>query len=121
MIDTQGLMKEARGMPSFFVGSLMEGQAQAAGLTKDRDSEKLREEVVNNLRLSFIPAVYNHRPVVAHFDGTITFSVIDGKAASARCQSRTIRIAKESDFIDPQMIVIPGQNYVLLKILDVPG
>jgi len=80
----------------------------------------LRDEVRERLaEARFIPAVYHHQNVYAWFYGTLAFSVVDGKPHLRIFANQELpELQKESDFIDPQVIWLPGKIYDYAKWKD---
>jgi hypothetical protein len=80
----------------------------------------LRDEL--RIKLSqcrFVPAVYNHRNVYCYFEGTLAFSTTDGKPhVRIFANQQLSELQKESDFITPQIISIPGHIYDFTKVKD---
>jgi hypothetical protein len=85
------------------------------GMTKE--TEPLRDELRERLaEARFIPATYNHRQVYAWFYGTVAFSVVDGKPHLRIFANQELpELEKESDFIAPQPIWLPGKIYDFAK------
>src|SRR5438552_425057 len=83
-----------------------------------KETEPLRDELRERLsQARFIPAVYNHRPVYAGFYGTVAFSVVDGKPHLRIFANQDLsELEKESDFIAPQALYIPGHIYDYTKV-----
>lgn len=81
------------------------------GTTKE--TEPLRDEVRERLaEARFLPAVYHHQNVYAWFFGTLAFSVVDGKPHLRIFANQELtELQKESDFIAPQSIWLPGKNF----------
>jgi hypothetical protein len=79
----------------------------------------LRDEVRERLaEARFIPAVYNHQHVYAWLYGTVAFSSTDGKPHLRVFANQELsELQKESDFIAPQPIWLPGKifDYAQLK------
>src|SRR5260370_32464149 len=75
-----------------------------------RGCELLEEELLKRLATAkFIPAVYNHQPVIAVFYGTVKFAVVNGKPRLRIFANQQLNEAdKETDFIGPQPYV--GQD-----------
>ena len=75
--------------------------------------EPLRDEVRERLaEARFIPAVYHHRHVYAWLFGTLAFSVVDGKPHLRIFANQELpELQKENDFISPQPIWLPGENF----------
>lgn len=73
----------------------------------------LRDEVRERLaEARFIPAVYNHQHVYAWLYGTVAFSSTDGKPHLRVFANQELsELQKESDFIAPQPIWLPGKIY----------
>jgi TonB family protein len=73
-------------------------------------SELLEQEVLRRLaNAKFIPAIHNHQPVIAIFDGTVRFAVVNGKPRLRIFANQQLNeVDKETDFIDPQPYV--GQH-----------
>jgi len=88
------------------------------GTTKE--TEPLRDEVRERLaEARFVPAVYNHQHVYAWFFGTLAFSVVDGKPHLRIFANQELsELQKESDFIAPQSIWLPGKIYDTAKWKD---
>lgn len=86
------------------------------GMTKE--TEPLRDELRERLaQARFMPAIYNHRPVYAGFYGTLAFSVVDGKPhLRIFANQEQSELEKESDFIAPQALYIPGRIYDYTKV-----
>lgn len=76
-------------------------------------SEPLREEVRRQIQESvFIPAVYGHHYLYSTFDGTVTFSVIDGKPhLRVYATQEKSEMAEGHDFISPQVVFLPNHRY----------
>jgi hypothetical protein len=85
-----------------------------------KETEPLRDELRERLaETRFIPAVYNHQRVWAWFYGTLAFSVTDGKPHLRIFANQELpELQKESDFISPQPIWLPGKNYDYAKLKD---
>jgi hypothetical protein len=79
--------------------------------------EPLRDEVTERLaEARFIPAVYKHQHVYAWFYGTLAFSVVDNKPhLRIFANQEPSELEKESDFIAPQEIWLPGKIYDTAK------
>jgi hypothetical protein len=88
------------------------------GMTKE--TEALRDELRERLaEARFVPAVYNHQHVYAWFYGTLAFSVTDGKPHLRIFANQELpELQKESDFIAPQPIWLPGKIYDYAKLKD---
>jgi hypothetical protein len=89
-------------------------------LGNDQETEPLRDELRERLaEARFLPAVYNHRHVYAWFYGTLAFSVVDGKPHLRIFANQELpELEKESDFIAPQPIWLPGKIYDFAKWRD---
>ena len=88
------------------------------GMTKE--AEPLRDELRERLaEARFLPAVYNNQHVYAWFHGTVAFSVMDGKPHLRIFANQELpELQKESDFIAPQSIWLPGKNYDTAQLKD---
>lgn len=88
------------------------------GTTKE--TEPLRDELRERLaEARFMPAVYNHQHVYAWFFGTLAFSVVDGKPHLRIFANQELsELQKESDFIAPQSVWLPGKNFDTAKWKD---
>jgi hypothetical protein len=88
------------------------------GMTKE--TEPLRDELRERLaQARFIPAVYNGKNVWAWFYGTLAFSTSDGKPHLRIFANQEMpELQKESDFIAPQPIWLPGKNYDVGQLKD---
>ena len=116
LINTQSLMKNGQGHAALFFGCVVRPNGSVAErrvVGKTKESELLWYELRQKLiEASFVPAVYNHRNVYAWFSGTLTFSVIDGKPHLRIFANQELpELQKESDFIAPQPVDIPGHIY----------
>jgi hypothetical protein len=80
----------------------------------------LRDEVRERLaEARFIPAVYNHQHVYAWLFGTVAFSSTDGKPHLRVFANQELsELEKETDFIAPQPIWLPGKIYDYAKLKD---
>jgi hypothetical protein len=80
--------------------------------------EPLRDEVTERLaEARFVPAVYDHHHVYAWFYGTLAFSVVDNKPHLRIFANQELpELQKESDFIAPQPIWLPGKIYDTAKL-----
>lgn len=80
----------------------------------------LRDEVRERLaEARFIPAVYNHQHVYAWMSGTVAFSSSGGKPHLRVFANQELsELQKESDFIAPQPIWLPGKIYDFAKLKD---
>jgi hypothetical protein len=86
------------------------------GMTKE--TKPLRDELRERLaEARFVPAVYNHRNVYAAFYGALAFSAMDGKPHLRIFANQELsELQKESDFVAPQRISIPGHIYDFTKV-----
>jgi hypothetical protein len=84
------------------------------------ETKALRDELRIKLSQSrFVPAVYNHRNVYCWFQGTLAFSTTDGKPHVRIFANQQLpELQKESDFITPQMVSVPGHIYDFTKVKD---
>ena len=80
----------------------------------------LRDEVHERLaEARFIPAVYHHQHVYAWLFGTVAFTSTGGKPHLRVFANQELsELEKESDFIAPQEIWLPGKNYDYAKWKD---
>jgi hypothetical protein len=80
----------------------------------------LRDEVRERLaEARFLPAVYNHQHVYAWMFGTVAFTSTDGKPHLRIFANQELsELQKESDFIAPQTIWLPGKIYDYAKWKD---
>jgi hypothetical protein len=80
----------------------------------------LRDEVRERLaEARFIPAVYHHQHVYAWMSGTVAFTSTDGKPHLRVFANQELsELEKESDFIAPQTIWLPGKIYDYAKWKD---
>jgi TonB family protein len=115
-IDTSDLVrkgqKEAAVMFSCLVAPT--GNVVRSGAYRGtRGSELLEQELLKRLdRAMFIPAVHNHKLVIAIFYGTVKFAVANGKPRLRIFANQQLdQLDKESDFIDPQPYVGPDSKF----------
>jgi TonB-like protein len=121
LINTKHLME--RGVKHgalFFYASVhpngFPAYSKVWGMTKE--TEPLRDELRQKLsQARFIPAIYQHRPVYAGFYGTLAFSIVDGKPHLRIFANQELsELQKETDFIAPQPVTIPGHIYDFTKV-----
>ncbi|HZR79271.1 MAG TPA: hypothetical protein VFA58_08680, partial [Chthoniobacterales bacterium] len=88
------------------------------GMTKE--IEPLRDELRERLaEARFIPAVYHGKHVWAWFYGTLAFSTTDAKPHLRIFANQEVpELEKESDFIAPQPIWLPGKNFDVGQLKD---
>jgi TonB family protein len=87
-----------------------------------KGSELLEKEVLKRLaNAKFIPAIHNHQPVLAVFNGTVTFAVVNGKPRLRVFANQQLdELKKESDFIDPQPYVGQDSKFTGTHYPEVP-
>ena len=121
LINTKHLME--RGVKHgalFFYASVhpngFPAYSKVWGMSKE--TEPLRDELRERLsQARFMPAIYHHRPVFAGFYGTLAFSVVDGKPHLRIFANQELsELQKETDFIAPQPLTIPGHIYDFTKV-----
>jgi TonB family protein len=116
LIDTQKLIKNGQGDAALMFICLLSRKGHPDFFVVYRATpggERLKDEVRRCLyKAHFIPAVYNHDIVPAKMFGTVTFRVVDGKPRLRIFANQEMsELEKESDFIGPQPIAIPGRHY----------
>jgi len=100
---------DPNGFPSY---SKVWGQTDEIKPLRDEVRERLAEA-------RFLPAVYNHQHVYAWLSGTVAFTSTDGKPhLRIFCNQELPELQKESDFIAPQTIWLPGKIYDYAKWKD---
>src|SRR5467141_1132258 len=98
---------EPNGFPSY---SKIWGETDKIKPLRDEVRERLAEA-------RFIPAVYNNQHVYAWMYGTVAFSSTDGKPhLRVFANQEPSELQKESDFIAPQAIWLPGKIYDTAKL-----
>ncbi len=112
-IDTADLIKKGQKGAAimFFCLVAPTGDIVWSGTYRGTPESKLLEqEVLKRLaNAKFIPAIYNHQPVIVIFYGTVVFSIVDGKPRLRIFSNQQLdELKKENDFIDPQPYV--GQD-----------
>jgi hypothetical protein len=87
--------------------------ARAGAYHGTKGSELLEKEVLKRLiAAKFIPAIHNHQPVLAVFNGTVRFAVVKGKPRLRIFANQQLpEVDKETDFIDPQPYVGPDSKF----------
>jgi len=116
MIDTQKLSKEGQGDAALMFFATLNQRGHPDFFSAYRvtpGGEKLKNEVVRCMyKAHFVPAVYNHANVPAKIYGTIIFRVVDGKPHLRIFLNQEMsELKRESDFIGPQAIALPGHVY----------
>jgi hypothetical protein len=109
-IDTADLIKKGQKEAAVMFSCLVAptGHVVRSGAYRGtRGSELLEQELLKRLdRAMFIPAVHNHKLVIAIFYGTVKFAVANGKPRLRIFANQQLdQLDKESDFIDPQPYV----------------
>ena len=112
-LDTADLIKKGQKNAAVMFTSLVypTGEIARSGTYRGtKGSELLEKEVLKRLaNAKFIPAIHNHQPVLAVFNGTVTFAVVNGKPRLRIFANQQLQeVDKETDFIDPQPYV--GQD-----------
>ncbi len=126
LINTKHLMDRSQQHGALFFLARVDpngypSYSKVWGTTKE--TEPLRDELRERLaEARFMPAVYQHRNVYAWFYGTAAFSVVDGKPHLRLFANQELpELQKESDFIAPQPIWLPGKIYDFAKWKDPSG
>jgi TonB family protein len=109
-IDTSDLIKKGQkdGAVMFTCLVAPTGEIARSGTYRGtKGSELLEKEVLKRLaNAKFVPAIHNHQPVLAVFNGTVTFAVVNGKPRLRIFANQQLpEVDKETDFIDPQPYV----------------
>jgi Gram-negative bacterial TonB protein C-terminal len=112
-IDTVDLIKKGQKEAAVMFSCLVAptGNVVRSGAYRGtRGSELLEQELLKRLATAkFIPAIHNHKPVIAVFYGTVKFAVVNGKPRLRIFSNQQVsELDKETDFIDPQPYV--GQD-----------
>src|SRR5438132_6168088 len=112
-IDTADLIKKGQKEAAVMFSCLVapSGQVVRSGAYRGTSgSELLEQELLKRLATArFIPAVHNHKEVIAIFYGTVKFAVMNGKPRLRIFANQQLsEVDKETDFIDPQPYV--GQD-----------
>src|SRR5882757_3649208 len=109
-IDTADLIKKGQKEAAVMFSCLVAptGQVVTSGAYRGtQGSELLEQELLKRLATAkFIPAVHNHKPVIAVFYGTVKFAVANGKPRLRIFANQQLEeVDKETDFVDPQPYV----------------
>ncbi|HEX4638699.1 MAG TPA: hypothetical protein VH170_04360, partial [Chthoniobacterales bacterium] len=123
MFNPQNVIKRGETHGALYFGCIIapNGVPEHGNIWGNTDETKaLRDEL--RIKLSqcrFIPAMYNHRNVYCWFQGTLAFSMTDGKPhVRIFANQQLSELQKESDFITPQIISVPGHIYDFTKVKD---
>jgi hypothetical protein len=123
LINTKHLMERGvRHGALFFMAQVdpngFPSYSKVWGMTKE--TAPLRDELRERLaEARFIPAIYNNRKVYSWFYGTLAFSATDGKPHLRIFANQELpELQKETDFIAPQPIWLPGKIYDYAKLKD---
>ena len=124
-IDTADLIKKGQKDAAVMFTCLVAptGDIMRSGAYRGtKGSELLEKELLQRLvSAKFIPAIHNHKPVLAVFYGTVTFAVVNGKPRLRIFANQQLdELKKESDFIDPQPYVGEDSKFTGLHYPDVP-
>src|SRR5437870_9127321 len=109
-IDTADLIKKGQREAAVMFSCLVAPSGEIVGSGAYRGtqgSELLEQELLKRLATArFIPAIHNHKPVIAVFYGTVKFAVANGKPRLRIFANQELNeVDKESDFIGPQPYV----------------
>jgi len=109
-IDTADLIKKGQKEAAVMFSCLVapSGEVVRSGAYRGtRGSELLEQELLKRLATArFIPAIHNHKPVIAIFYGTVKFAVANDKPRLRIFANQQLEeVDKESDFIGPQPYV----------------
>ena len=112
-IDTADLIKKGQKEAAVMFSCLVapSGEVVRSGAYRGtKGSELLEQELLKHLATAkFIPAIHNHKEVIAIFYGTAKFAVVNGKPRLRIFANQQLNeVDKETDFIDPQPYV--GQD-----------
>jgi len=112
-IDTADLIKKGQREAAVMFSCLVAPSGEIVGSGAYRGtngSELLEQELLKRLATAkFIPAIHNHKEVIAIFYGTVKFAVMNGKPRLRIFANQQLsEVDKETDFIDPQPYV--GQD-----------
>jgi TonB family protein len=124
-IDTSDLIKKGQKDAAVMFTCLVAptGEIARSGTYRGtKGSELLEKEVLKRLaNAKFIPAIHNHQPVLAVFNGTVTFAVVNGKPRLRIFANQQLpEVDKETDFIDPQPYVGQDSKFTGTHYPEVP-
>ncbi len=124
-IDTSDLIKKGQKDAAVMFTCLVAptGDIARSGTYRGtKGSELLEKEVLKRLaNAKFIPAIHNHQPVLAVFNGTVTFAAVNGKPRLRVFANQQLdELKKESDFIDPQPYVGQDSKFTGTHYPEVP-
>jgi TonB family protein len=124
-IDTSDLIKKGQKDAAVMFTCLVAptGDIARSGTYRGtKGSELLEKEVLKRLaNAKFIPAIHNHQPVLAVFNGTVTFAVVNGKPRLRIFANQQLpEVDKETDFIDPQPYVGQDSKFTGTHYPEVP-
>jgi TonB family protein len=124
-IDTSDLIKKGQKDAAVMFTCLVAptGEIARSGTYRGtKGSELLEKEVLKRLaNTKFIPAIHNHQPVLAVFNGAVTFAVVNGKPRLRVFANQQLdELKKESDFIDPQPYVGQDSKFTGTHYPEVP-
>lgn len=124
-IDTSDLIKKGQKDAAVMFTCLVAptGEIARSGTYRGtKGSELLDKEVLKHLaNAKFIPAIHNHQPVLAVFNGTVTFAVVNSKPRLRIFANQQLdELKKESDFIDPQPYVGQDSKFTGTHYPEVP-
>lgn len=115
-IDTADLIKKGQKDAAVMFSCLVAPTGdvvRSACYRGTKGSELLEQEVLKRLaKAKFVPAIHDHKEVVAVFYGTVTFANVNGKPRlRIFCNQQLEEVKKEADFIDPQPYAGPGSQF----------
>jgi TonB family protein len=124
-IDTSDLVKKGQKDAAVMFTCLVAptGEIARSGTYRGtKGSELLEKEVLKRLaNAKFIPAIHNHQPVLAVFNGTVTFAVVNGKPRLRIFANQQLpEVDNETDFIDPQPYVGQDSKFTGTHYPEVP-
>jgi hypothetical protein len=120
LIDTKKVMQS--GLTHGAV--LFDAQVTPAGTCHNFDvyggtagTDALRQKIKIKIpRAIYIPAIFNHHNTYAWIDGTVTFSVLEGKPhLRIYLNQERSELVEGHDFIAPQTVYVTGHRYDHIK------
>lgn len=113
LINTEGLMKRGQGNAIVMFSCGVSAGGYGYGMQVYRgspNSELLTKELLGRCwQAYFEPAVYRHNRVDVWIDGTVSFSVVNGKPhLRVFLNQEESDLTRGHDFIAPQLALVPG-------------
>jgi hypothetical protein len=115
LINTESLMKRGQGDAIVLFSCGVSKLGYGYGMQVYRgtpNSDLLKKELMGRSdQAQFIPAIFRGHPVAVYIDGTVSFSIVNGKPRlRIFLNQEESELGRGADFIAPQLAFVPGNT-----------